>query len=305
MSKETHIQYADSTGNLQMGCDGCELWNRKTNVRRCYAGVMTDRYAGRKGWPVDFEQPTIFPERFAKITRWKDLTGTDRPDKPWLNGCSRVVFLNDMGDTFTDGLDLMWMEPYMPALVESPHIYILLTKRPKRLVAFFEELGYLPPNWWLLTSITSQANVGRALDLLMLKEIYPDATIGMSLAPLWSRVDLTPVIRYFDWAITEGESGDTDAKPSHPEWFRDVRDTCATNGVPFFHKQNGAYLHESQVTAEMQALIDGGVDIGVKKTRKWIDGSRSYYTGRNGGGRLLDGRQWNQMPAWRNLRGGK
>ena len=35
-------------------------------------------------------------------------------------------------------------------------------------------------------------------------------------------------------------------------------------------------------------LFEAGVDIGVKKTVKWIDQSRSYYTGRNGGGRLLD-----------------
>lgn len=286
-----------------MGCTGCELWNRKTNVRRCYAGVMTDRYAGRKGWPVDFEQPQIFPERMKVIARWKDLTGTDRPDKPWLNGYPRVVFLNDMGDTFTEGLDPMWMRDFWPDLVASPHVYILLTKRPKRMVAFFEEMG-LPSNFWLLTSVTSRCTMGRAYDLLMLKEIYPDAMIGLSLAPLWDRIDLSPVIRFYSWIITEAESGDMNAKPSHPEWFRGVRDTCEKHFVPYFHKQNGAWLHESQLTDELRALVDSGVGMGVRKTVKWArDGGRSYYTGRNGGGRLLDGIQHNGMPRWRNLGG--
>ena len=34
MGIKTAIQWCDSTGNLPMGCDGCELWNPKGNVER-------------------------------------------------------------------------------------------------------------------------------------------------------------------------------------------------------------------------------------------------------------------------------
>jgi hypothetical protein len=43
-----------------------------------------------------------------------------------------------------------------------------------------------------------------------------------------------------DWVITGGESG-KDARPSHPDWFRSLRDQCAGAGVAFHHKQNGEW----------------------------------------------------------------
>lgn len=39
-----------------------------------------------------------------------------------------------------------------------------------------------------------------------------------------------------DWIIAGGESG-PGARPSHPDWFRSLRDQCAAAGVPFFMKQ--------------------------------------------------------------------
>lgn len=39
-----------------------------------------------------------------------------------------------------------------------------------------------------------------------------------------------------DWVIAGGESG-PNARPSHPDWFRSVRDQCQAAGVPFFMKQ--------------------------------------------------------------------
>lgn len=61
-----------------------------------------------------------------------------------------------------------------------------------------------------------------------------------------------------DWLITGGESG-PDARPCHPDWVRDLRDRCQAAGVAFFHKQWGGRTSKS-------------------------------------GGRLLDGRTWDEMP---------
>lgn len=43
-----------------------------------------------------------------------------------------------------------------------------------------------------------------------------------------------------DWVVAGGESGPA-ARPSHPEWFRSLRDQCAEAGVPFLFKQWGEF----------------------------------------------------------------
>jgi protein gp37 len=62
-----------------------------------------------------------------------------------------------------------------------------------------------------------------------------------------------------DWVIAGGESG-PGHRPPQAAWIRDIRDRCIDHGVPFFFKQWGG------------------------RTPKQ-------------GGRTLDGRTWDQMPA--------
>lgn len=62
-----------------------------------------------------------------------------------------------------------------------------------------------------------------------------------------------------NWVIAGGESG-RNHRPVDPEWVREIRDTCTHAGVPFFFKQWGGRTPKS-------------------------------------GGRALDGRSWDQMPA--------
>lgn len=62
------------------------------------------------------------------------------------------------------------------------------------------------------------------------------------------------------WLITGGESGNGH-RPCDPDWVRDARDRATAEGVAFFHKQWGG------------------------RTSKV-------------GGRELDGRTWDEMPAW-------
>jgi hypothetical protein len=81
MSAVTKIQWCDSTVNPTTGCDGCELWNRETNVRRCYAGQLHDRFGQvTPGYSPTFEQLTLWPGRTNEAARWHDLTGSARND---------------------------------------------------------------------------------------------------------------------------------------------------------------------------------------------------------------------------------
>ena len=61
-----------------------------------------------------------------------------------------------------------------------------------------------------------------------------------------------------DWVIVGGESG-PHARPIHKNWVRDIREICIEQNVPFFFKQWG----------------------GVRRKKS---------------GRLLDKREWNEMP---------
>lgn len=61
-----------------------------------------------------------------------------------------------------------------------------------------------------------------------------------------------------DWVIVGGESGPK-SRPMDVTWVREVRDKCRAAGVAFFFKQWGGFRPKS-------------------------------------GGRLLDGREWNQFP---------
>ncbi len=65
-------------------------------------------------------------------------------------------------------------------------------------------------------------------------------------------------LKGIDWVIVGGESGPK-ARPTDPEWVREIRNHCLSAEVPFFFKQWG----------------------GVIKKRT---------------GRILDGRTWDQMP---------
>lgn len=266
MGLHTTIGYCDSTGNLMMGCDGCELASEKLDIKRCYALHDHERWAGNPGWPDSFYKPTVFPARIDEILRWSDLTGKERPLKPWLNGWPRIVFLMDEGDAFTESLDLMWLAPYVGRLAASPHIYLLITKRPKRMAEFWRQYGPVPANFWLLTSVTSQNTRGRIGQLVEI----PGATVyGVSYEPALSWVDVfhgmlayrcavcgeaalgdgyclhceeKGLLQLSDsrlkWVLVGGESGDA-PRPFDVGWARRTIEACRRAGATVFVKQLG------------------------------------------------------------------
>ncbi len=315
MSENTPIEWTDSTLNLMMGCDGCELWVESDDparrVNKCYAGQQTARYAGRKGYPAKFSEPAVFAGRLAKACTWKDLTGTKRPGKPWLDGLSRLIFLDDMGDTFTESLPLDWLLPHVPAMEASPHVWQFLTKRPRRMRRFFEMLGHVPKNFWLGTSVTSAANVGRVAELV---KIEGAGVLFISAEPLLGPVSLTGYCREegggtystwldrLDWVIVGGESGPK-ARPMHPDWAAKIRDDCARAGAAFFYKQTGewaSYTHGQLHADEILKRPHVTLDIDGKLLNDVDDDRRAALmvrVGKKAAGRLLDGREWSQMPG--------
>lgn len=79
----------------------------------------------------------------------------------------------------------------------------------------------------------------------------------LSIEPLIGRIGELD-LEGIHWVIVGGESGPY-FRPLNFEWARDIREQCVNAGVPFFFKQVGGFRPKS-------------------------------------GGRLLDGREWNEYP---------
>lgn len=114
-----------------------------------------------------------------------------------------------------------------------------------------------------------------------------------------------------DWVIVGGESG-PGVRPMHPDWARSLRDQCQNAGVPFFFKQWGEW-------APCEIDGKGGLNppVSMRKMAKWLrwEGStarpancgetvQSFMapgviaipSGKKAAGRLIDGREWNEVP---------
>lgn len=266
MGLHTPIQWCDSTINVQMGCKGCELWDPRRGIRHCYAGALTERHAGSPGYPEAFDKPRLFLERIDEALRWKDLRGTvrdgtsqgnrrgkTREPKPWLDGYPRTIFLNDMGDTFTEGLPVDWLLPHVPRMAASPHVWIVLTKRHQRMLKFVRlcrrSLGGLPKNFWLCVSLTNEASLGRVPYLLKIREELPGHVLGLSIESLLA--DLAPLLRdrwpdlpgKVSWVKIGGESD----QPNAParlcclSWIRGLVEFFRPH-APVFVKQLGSHV---------------------------------------------------------------
>ena len=240
------IEWTDETWNPVTGCTKVSA-----GCKHCYAERMAKRLEGRFGYPKKnpFEV-TLHPDRLDEPLRWR---------KP------RRVFVASMSDLFhaeipDDFLDRVFdvMDP-PDGDPPSPHVFMLLTKRPDRMRDYaWSTWAKCPPkNVWLGVSVEDQASADERIPMLL---ETPAAARFVSCEPLLGPVDLrnlpsgtvyntrcmdaltagsgssTPW--HLDWIIAGGESG-PGARPAHPDWFRSVRDQCAAAGVAFFMKQMG------------------------------------------------------------------
>lgn len=112
------------------------------------------------------------------------------------------------------------------------------------------------------------------------------------------------------WAIAGGESG-PGARPMHPDWPRALRDQCQAANVPFFFKQWGEWGPDDGPPGDgRDAIMDGRARCAVWHGNRWshhVDGYAPgpndgigewvYRVGKKAAGRLLDGREWNDLPA--------
>lgn len=291
MSDHTTIEWCDSTVNGSSGCDGCELWT--PDVRACYAGGLHERRFAKtmpEKYAADFREVRLIPGRFAQAAAWKDLSSIDRPGKPWLDGKPRCIFVGDMGDFLSKAVDDDYLRRELLATIDCEkgrrHFWMLLTKRPSRLLRLAHAWGGLPDNVMAMTTITSQATAHARLGALC---AIPCRWKGISAEPLLGPVQLPPEkLRKVDLLIAGGESGG-EARPMHPAWVRSLRDQAVLEGVPFFFKQWGCWIPAGEKTAgEMPPKVKG---------HRHDDGTLMLRASTDKTGAHLDGREWREFPA--------
>lgn len=246
MAKDTDIEWTDSTVNPTMGCDGCELWNEATGVKKCYAGTLHERYGGsNSGFSPRFNILTKYPGRMVKAANWPDLTGKPRPGKPWLDNLPRHIFVSDMSDALSQAIDFLYLKEQIIDVVASDkgrrHRWMWLTKQARRMRQFREWLAenniQWPVNLWPGTSVTSQATMARVREMQMM-----GLDFFVSAEPLAEGVDFSRAFQASvipSLVICGGESG-PGARPFDVAWARSIIAQCRAAGVAAFCKQGGS-----------------------------------------------------------------
>lgn len=126
--------------------------------------------------------------------------------------------------------------------------------------------------------------------------------------------DYVGLCHRIEWVITGGETdqGTHRARPTHPDWFRSLRDQCAKARVQFHHKQNGEWLEvdgprcralNQQLSASSAAVWmhrDGRVEPRDDRSNRHnspYGTSIMFRAGKVRSGRLLDGVLHDSRPA--------
>lgn len=184
----------------------------------------------------------------------------ERLDAPINWSEPRMVFVNSMSDLFhRDVTDEFVLRIFDIMLTADWHVYQVLTKRPARAAKFWEKhRGHFG-----LSEVPGHIWLGtsvenQAVDYRLRHLRMVSAEVRfLSCEPLLGPIELD--LEGIHWVIVGGESG-LGFRPMDLRWAAAIRDRCLSSGVPFFFKQVGGITPKA-------------------------------------GGRRLEGREWNELPA--------
>jgi protein gp37 len=281
MTDRSAIEWTQATWNPVTGCDrispGCQ---------HCYALTLAARLKamGQPKYQADGRPPTsgpgfgvtVHPEALLEPLGWR---------KP------RKVFVDSMADVLHARVPTDFVAQVWAVMALTPqHIYQMLTKRPERYAKVLDGPcgcggGHRPGIHFrsLVQDHARRLRPGCEVDLIshwplenawLGTSIENDDYVGradaLRAAPAAIRfLSLEPLLgplpsldlAGIDWVVVGGESG-PGHRPLDLDWVRDLRDRCVELRIPLFFKQVGGRTPKA-------------------------------------GGRLLDGRTWDQFPTSR------
>jgi protein gp37 len=205
-----------------------------------------------------------FSERFRGVPGHPFENGFDltlRPERllqPLAWKKPRMIFVNSMSDLFHKDIPHKHIAKVFETMEKANwHIYQVLTKRSSLLQKFINE-RYKTDKAPVHMWFGVSVENAQALSRITHLQ-HANASIRfLSIEPLIGPVGKL-VLQGINWVIVGGESG-PGARPMRPEWVVDIRNQCLRANVAFFFKQWGGRTPKS-------------------------------------GGRLLEGKEWNQFPV--------
>lgn len=331
MSK-TKIEWCDETVNPIIGCShsgspGCD---------HCYAQRMAHRLGENPSTP-QYQGLTDSDGKWTgKIVYNFDPKANFPKHKMFkIPGRGKRIFVGSMTDLFHENCPSEYVDAVMMAVAMQPwHTFILLTKRPLRMLEYFSDTRSLKKaigldiwdavggdsdellpleNLWLGVTVCNQEEANAKIPLLL--EI-PAARHFVSIEPMLGPVSMDEFIgddrhTTLDWVIVGGETG-PGARPMHPAWVRSIRDQCQDADVLFFFKSWGNWcprsdhpiikgLSASQLDMDctkwacIRLTDEGKIRWSLAHANKGED-VYMQRVGKKLAGHLLDGRDWREVP---------
>lgn len=270
MGEVSKISWTDATFNPWIGCQkiapACD---------GCYAARLMDERLHR----VTFGGPGkgIGTRSLTSDANWLEPDKWDR--KARKAGTRPFVFCASLADVFDKHVNRLWRRRLFAKIEATPRlVYLLLTKRPQFIIDMVKDAGGMPDNVALGTTCEDQEHYDRgSLSLEIAKGALNPLFTFISMEPLLGQI----VMRADDpheWVITGGETdqGEHMARPTNPQWLRDLRDQSTAMGKVFHHKQNGEWVSASEVEGDGEHFTfpDGRTvrKLGKARTGRTIDG---------------------------------
>lgn len=222
----TKIEWTDETINPVVGCTkisaGCQ---------NCYALRMARRLRG--------QHLRGYADVIANGGQWSGITGfvPSELEKPARWRKPRMVFVCSMGDLFHDTVTRGIHEQVFAMIDQNPrHTFLLLTKRPRRMVEAFG--GRRPhDNCWCGVTAENQAAYDERVPIL--NELRGSRCF-VSCEPMLGAIDISDAyVAYPDWIICGAETG-PGARPMRQEWAEELYGQARSFGIPFFGKKDSS-----------------------------------------------------------------
>jgi protein gp37 len=328
VADKTGIEWTDATWNPVTGCDevspGCD---------HCYARTVAERF-GAPAFPNGFGV-TLRPHKMDQPLRWtrprrifvnsmSDLFHAEIPD----DYIAQVFAVMALAPRHTFQL-LTKRHGRMRSLLSNTG-FTAMVRAATHELANEHRLDWpesRPSGWewplrnvWLGVSVEDQRWADLRIPVLLAtpaarrfisaepllglvslqRWISPGCTCPAIGNPWFSHAPTCPIRTgitgsgALDWVIVGGESG-RGARPMHPVWARNLRDQCATAGIPFLFKQGGEWAPVADEVRDTDILLHPSGDrMASQQVRQMYPEIVAGVTpmrrvGKKRAGRVLDG----------------
>lgn len=309
MADTTSIEWTDATWNVLTGCSivspGCT---------HCYAmrlaATRLRNHPSREGLTKEVNGNHVWNGVVRFNEQWL------LQPMAWRRG--RKIFVCAHSDLFHEAVQIEWLDKIWATMaLAQQHDFQVLTKRAgamwnyltapdwsKRVMRWVRELAPGPnwngniaqaefelshvrpalPNVWIGTSAEDQTRAGERMPFLMNSGLDRWHRF-VSAEPLLGPLNLRPWLEMgLEWVISGGESG-PGARPTDPQWHRQLRDDCAEFDRLFLFKQWGAWHADALRYTDLECRCP----------------PPNMRVGKKVSGRLLDGREHNDVPTRKEL----